>query len=255
MRLIMIRTHHFRTRRLRGIVSRLVLIFVLLIAVSVPAAALVGLHLLEAEPEYWCGIDRGDPVVQKKVELMEAKLDHELYQRRSETETWTLNLHQDQLREWTAVRMPRWLEEHGVQESFPEWLDQPMVRFQEEKLVVAGEVTIKGIRRIVSAEFMPVRGPDGNVKLRLVGTRGGRLPIPHDLFDKLVEQTASIEGAEEYVISKAEEELKEVPLPTLTLRDDRQVEILDIKLRPARATLICRTLAPPETQTRKPRTG
>ncbi|UCF33557.1 MAG: hypothetical protein JSV78_14615 [Phycisphaerales bacterium] len=251
----MIRTHHPRYHRLRGIVGRLVLILVLLVAVSVPTAALFGLHLLEADPEYWCEIDREDPVVAKKVELMEAKLDHELYQQRPETETWELGLHQDQLREWMAVRMPQWLQEHGVQESFPEWLEQPMAQFQEGKLVVAGEVTVKGVRRIVSAELMPVTGPDGNVELRLIGTRGGRLPIPQDLFDKLVEETGSVKAAEEYVVSKAREELKNVRLPTLTLRDGRRVEIVDIKLRPTLATLICRTLSTPGTQTRMTRTG
>jgi hypothetical protein len=251
----MTQMRHARPHWQWGFVGRLVFILVLLIAVSVPAAALVGLHLLEADPEYWCEIVREDPVVEKKVELMEAKLDHELYQRRPETETWELNLHQDQLREWMAVRMPQWLQEHGVQESFPEWLEQPMVQFQEEKLVVAGEVFIKGVRRIVSAELMPVTGRNGDVELRLVGTRGGRLPIPQDLLDKLVEQAGSVKAAEQYVVSKAKDELKKVPLPTLTLRDGRQVEILDIKLRPTRATFICRTLSAPETQTQMPRTG
>jgi hypothetical protein len=251
----MIRTHHPRNHRLRGIVGRLVLVLVLLIAVSVPAAALFGLHLLEADPEYWCEIDRENPVVEKKAELMEAKLDRELYQQRPETETWELNLHQDQLREWMAVRMPQWLQEHGVQESFPKWLAQPMVQFQEEKMVVAGEVSVKGVRRIVSAELMPVTGPDSNVELRLVGTRGGRLPIPQDLFDELVEETGSVEAAEQYVVSQAKEELKKVSLPTLTLRDGRQVEILDLKLRPTRATFICRTLSAPEPQTQMSRTG
>ncbi len=229
-----------------GLLGRWMVRGVVLMVLLVPAAGAIAWCLASADPVYWSQVDLTDPEVHQRVRLLEEKLAEALSQPRPSQEEWILELEQDELRDWMAIRMPEWLQEHGVQQSLPPWLDQPMVVFKDNTLVVAGRVTHEKFAGVVSMEFEPVPGPDGRVELQMAGASAGRLPLPQDLLDKLVKRTGSVEAAREYAVGQAREELKSVALPVIELSDGRKVQVTDIKLSSGRVQLVCRTLAAPE---------
>lgn len=207
------------------------------------ATGAAGWLLARAEPEYWREVDRNDPDVVRRAEAFEQELERVLGQVRSEETSWELRLEQEELREWVATRMPEWLKDNGVQQDLPRWLDQPMVVFEDDQLVVAGRVKFKGRSQIISVQLEPVTGPNGEVELRLAGAAAGRLPLPAGpLLDKLVAHYGSLDSAQAAAIRKITKDLQGMPLPVVDLSDGRKVEITNIRLRSGVAVLECRTV-------------
>lgn len=229
------------TRRgsLRRFARRLVMAIVLLCV----ATGAAGWLMARAEPEYWREVDRNDPAVVQRAEAFEQELERELGRIRPQETSWELTLEQEELREWVATRMPEWLKDKGVQQDLPPWLDQPMVVFEDDKLVVAGRVSFKGCSQIISVQLEPVTGPGGEVELRLAGAKAGRLPLPSGaLLDKLVAHYGSVDAAQAAAIRKVKKDLEHMPLPVVDLSDGRKVEITNIHLRSGVVVLECRTV-------------
>ncbi len=229
-----------------GRLGRWVVRVLVLVVVLVPTTAAVAWYLASAEPEYWSQVELTDPEVHRRAGLLEEKLEQALCFPRPPQMEWVLEFEQDELREWMAVRMPEWLQEHGVQQSLPSWLEQPMVVFKKDTLVVAGRVKHNKLSRVMSVEFKAVSGPDGKVELKVAGAAAGRLSLPQDLFDALVERTGSVDAAQEYAVGKAQEEIKSMALPVIELADGRKVQVTDIKLSSGRVLLVCRTIEAPK---------
>ncbi len=213
---------------------------VVLLSVATGAA---GWLLARAEPEYWREVDRHDPAVVQRAKTFEQELERELGQIRPEETSWELTLEQEELREWVATRMPEWLKDNGVKQNLPPWLEQPMVVFEDDELVVAGRVSYKGCSQIISVQLEPVTGPNGEVELRLAGAAAGRLPLPSGpLLDKLVAHYGSMDSVQAAAIRKVTKDLEHMPLPIVDLSDGRKVEITNIRLRSGVVVLECRTV-------------
>ncbi len=226
-------------RSVGSIVLRLLLVMVLL----APTGAVALWCSLVAAPTYWREVDFTDPGTYQRVEVFAEKLDRALLQERPADQVWEMELKQEELRDWVALRMPQWLEDHGVVQGLPPWLHQPMIAFKEGRIILAGLVRYKSISQIVSLTLQPQTGADGEPQFNLAGAAGGRLPLPTgDLFNKLIAKYGSIEAAEEAAFVEAQTVLNQVQLPCVDLGDGRKVRIVDIDLRSCSAVLKCRTI-------------
>jgi len=90
-------------------------------------------------------------------------------------EPFRFALSQEQVNRWLAVR-----EEFGPQarELFPTWLSDPVIIMRQDRLGLAGTVSHKGFRSVVSLWWRIAPGPE-RVRVQLTGVRAGGLPIPH----------------------------------------------------------------------------
>lgn len=88
-----------------------------------------------------------------------------------------IDLSQDQVNRWLAVR-----DEFGPQIGayFPDWLSDPMVIIQPDKIGVAGTVSADGMRSVVSLWFELELQHD-HVAVTLTDVRGGSLPVPRNV--------------------------------------------------------------------------
>jgi len=106
------------------------------------------------------------------------------------SEPFTLVMRDQQLNNWLAVRgqiLPeaaKWL---------PEYLDRPMIRFEDDMLTVAGTVSRRGVQSVVSLGWKLEIGPD-MIIARLDRTRSGSLPLPGDLIRKGLARVAGDAG-------------------------------------------------------------
>jgi hypothetical protein len=89
-------------------------------------------------------------------------------------EPFYMNLSQDQVNRWLAVR-----DEFGpeVRRYFPDWLSDPMVIVKRDRIGLAGTVSAEGFRSVVSLWFeVAIHGEQVHVKLTDVF--GGTLRVP-----------------------------------------------------------------------------
>jgi hypothetical protein len=107
------------------------------------------------------------------------------------SEPFTLTISDEQLNDWLAVRgqiLPeaaKWL---------PEYLDQPMIRFEHDMLTVAGTVNRGDLRSVVSLGWKLEVAPD-TILVRLARTRTGSLPLPGNLVRKGLARAAGETGS------------------------------------------------------------
>ena len=105
---------------------------------------------------------------------------NEISEKLMSSEPFTLVLKDRQLNNWLAIRgqiLPetaRWL---------PEYLEDPMVRFDNDMLTVAGTATRGSVRSVVSLGWQLEVGPE-TIVARLRETRSGSLPLSHGLISK-----------------------------------------------------------------------
>lgn len=103
------------------------------------------------------------------------------------SEPFTLVLKDQQLNDWLAIRgqiLPeaaRWL---------PDYLADPMIRFEDDLLTVAGTATRGQVKSVVSLGWKLDVGPR-TILAKLQRTRSGSLPLPEGLISKALAQVAA----------------------------------------------------------------
>lgn len=226
-----------------GTILKLFFIAILLL----PVGAVAVWMGLSSAPSYWRIVDFSDPQTPKRVATFEQKIDKAFEQDHPADEVWELDLQQEEMRDWVAVRMPTWLAERGVVQSLPPWLSQPMIVFEEGKLILAGQVRYGDISQIVSLELKPSTGAGGELEFRMDGIRGGRIPLPRgELLNKLVSKYGSVEAAEYAALSEAQSALSKIKLPAIDVGNGRKVKIVGIDLKSGSVILKCVTIHAPK---------
>lgn len=94
---------------------------------------------------------------------------------------------QDQLNRWIATRRQIW---PGFQRYLPEKLQQPMVVFQDGRLVVSGLVPAAGFQSVLSLIFSLRAEPD-HLTIRLEGCRIGAMPVPRHALGRFLDRLES----------------------------------------------------------------
>jgi hypothetical protein len=102
------------------------------------------------------------------------------------SEPFTLVLRDEQVNNWMAVRGHMLPEaEHWL----PESIEDPMIRFDDDMLTVAGTATHGSLRSVVSLTWEFDIRPD-TIVARLYRTRSGSLPLPDALIGKVLDSVS-----------------------------------------------------------------
>jgi len=81
---------------------------------------------------------------------------------------------QDQLNRWLGARMAIW---PGVSRWVPQWLDEPMIGFRDDRIVIAGLVERATVRTIASLHLTLTADDDG-LRVTVHRAQAGSLPMP-----------------------------------------------------------------------------
>jgi hypothetical protein len=107
------------------------------------------------------------------------------------SEPFTLVLNDEQVNNWMAVRG------HMLPEAerwFPDYIEDPVVRFGDDTLTVAGTATRGSLRSVVSLTWRFDIRP-GTIVARLHRTRSGSLPLPAALIGRALDGVSGDSGS------------------------------------------------------------
>ncbi len=211
----------------------------------------VGYALWSASPAHWRVVDADDEEVKKAAGRFERSTVSRLTHVRPPEKAWRLVLEQRPLNRWLATRLPQWLRNQGIEiaEELENAVEQRMVAFRRDHVVVAAKLTTPDLSQILSLRYTPTVTDDGLVRLTLDGMYAGRLPLPRAAVEGLLENYAQGGSGSRPTAKEILRALEKVDLE-LPLRDGRKVRVTGIELRKGKAILTCRTA--PATQTGPP---
>ena len=104
---------------------------------------------------------------------------------------FVLFLNDEQVNNWVAVRG------HMLPEAerwFPDFIENPMIRFEDDTVTLAGTATRGSVRSVVSLTWRFDIGPD-TIVARLHRTRSGSLPLPDVLIGKALDSVSGDSGS------------------------------------------------------------
>ncbi len=109
-------------------------------------------------------------------------------------EPFDYEITQDQLNRWLSARMAIW---PGVARWVPSWLDDPMVAFGEDRIVLSGLASWSSVRSIVSLH-VTLSATDDGLRVTLHRGQTGSLPVPlGPLRERIEEALAASQSARE----------------------------------------------------------
>ena len=199
---------------------------------AVAAAALMtggtGLWLWRSAPAYWSPADRRDPKVQRGAVKFENVLLSTVHEKNRGD--WSVTLHEKQMNQWLAVRLPQWLanQNHPLADRK---MPRMMVACFEDRLELAFDARDHGFNQIFRLVYRPHNEPDRSSRLKLSGVYGGRLPLPRDRVLKWLSERGHEQTARR---------LEDLEL-IATLNDGRTVRVVNLDLMAGRAELQCVT--------------
>ena len=97
------------------------------------------------------------------------------------------SLDAQRINQWIAARERIYPE---AQRWVPTWVRDPVVAFEDGKLILAGLVEFEGWKAVASAHVV-VEVAEESIRIRLAGVRGGSLPIPLSSGDEAMVELAS----------------------------------------------------------------
>jgi hypothetical protein len=178
----------------------------LLVAIAILLAgaivfALVGLHLLRGAPEWYRPRMATTEEMQAAAERAEHKFihtlntmaeaharedrarhEHDSASASSPGEPVEISFTDDEINAFFL----KWADSHGLEERFGDSLSDPMVVLRENRLILAGMV--EEMATVVSLHFAPGLDEEGQLRLRLLQVRGGRLPLPPAVWHRSVQK-------------------------------------------------------------------
>jgi hypothetical protein len=192
--------------------------------------------LWNAVPGYWRVIGQTDERMQTRAERFEYDTIQTVQQIRP-GEPWQKVIDQQRINEWLATRLDDWAVNQDAE--IPDWLKDPMVAIEPDRLIIAARIDAPDLKKVISFEYVPVR-PEGSevMELKLDVVRGGKLPLG---FDTVMDRArARIDAQRLEDFDELRRRLRGQKL-SLTLEDNRKVEVLDIELSDGSMMLTCRT--------------
>lgn len=203
-----------------------------LFLVSLP---LVAWLLLRTPPSYWKPPDPASPQVVRSAQEVEGFVTSQTTAVRPQSDTWAIELKEEQVNAWLAARLPQWLENQQVDAPIKEMFPRVMVRFAPGGVELAAQVLSEGRPQVVSVAFEPLTPGEGKpVKIKLAAVYVGRLRLPAEQVLNLV---ASSLGEKGDALGPIREGI-ELRLP---LADNREVHVVGVEMHKGRLVLVCVT--------------
>jgi len=88
----------------------------------------------------------------------------------------TVELTEQEVNAWLRVRLPRWMDHQGMQ--MPSQMSDPLVATEPGRVLLSARLNRNGREQTVTAEWTLRLEDDGQLWVRLIGLRAGRLPLP-----------------------------------------------------------------------------
>ena len=231
--------HQVRSGRFRW--KWVLLGVIVAIPLCIGGALLIGSLLWHSTPSYWQPTVTNEQTEERAQQFFMVTLS-ELTQPRDPDTEWELKLDQEELNDWLASDMPGMLAEGFGRYDIPDWAHDPMVVFQDDRIVIAARVEYEGVEQVVSAAYEPYVDKQGHVWLHLDAVYGGRLPLPAgNTADRLIDQFGAQDDRDR--IQSKLNEMREIELPPFDLKDGRSVRITHMKIERGEAVVRCRTIA------------
>lgn len=101
----------------------------------------------------------------------------------------TISLTLDEANAWIAARLDDWLENRY--QRLPQGVKDPMLAIEDGQPVLAFKYETDQLQTVVSFVFDLTIGGDGRATLKLLKMRAGKLPVPANLVNKGLTQTAA----------------------------------------------------------------
>ncbi|MEA2708814.1 MAG: hypothetical protein QOF78_1415 [Phycisphaerales bacterium] len=80
----------------------------------------------------------------------------------------------------------KWSTLHGWRDKYAEYLEDPRIVLQDDRLILAGR--LRELGAVASFQFRPQLDAQGKLRLDVVRVTGGRLPLPEGMWVKWREQ-------------------------------------------------------------------
>ncbi len=85
----------------------------------------------------------------------------------------------------------KWSELNNWKATYSKYINDPMVIFQRDRIILAGRVQNNQLNSVVSVQLQPEILPDGTMQLKLVRALAGRLPVPTAMFQKYLDRAVN----------------------------------------------------------------
>lgn len=239
------------------------LIVILLVIVGLAGATWYLYREATSVPEWWVAIDADDPEVVQLADHLENRLSRELTRPRSlpydegspadpdqpstpasdeNPDERQISLTQRELNAWVAAKAPQWLANQEI--KIPEQVKDYRIGLREGLVIISFAVEIQNADRFLSFSFKPITSPEGIVQARLDRIGFGRVSLPADGMNDLIQQLSSGDPAQERHLEQLQTQLEKLQATDLKLPIDeaRQVELIQADLKEGEATLTIRTV-------------
>jgi hypothetical protein len=202
-------------------------------------------RLTRMAPSWYAPPDPTSQAVLDLADRAEYRLIEEAQKIRPPDE-WTLRVEDSQVNAWLSARLPQWVR-HDADFTWPESIGTPQIQTDGNGIRVALPLQENDASFVVTARLSP-RLDDGRLFLQLDRLWLGRIGLPGEPLTRLAEFLEE-HGGEEISALQIGDLLDvlagRTPIdPIMSLADDRQVELMQIRLGPGRVDLTCRTLPP-----------
>jgi len=165
--------------RKRGIGTIVKVGLLVVLTLGVMLAVVVGWAVWQVRgtPDYWRTIDASDPQIEAAAADFEQQFHAALTQAGDSDEPWQLEVETVDVNQWLATRLPQW-ESNDARVEIPDWIEQPMVVTRPNEIILAAQLNIANVQKVVSFGYRPAHEPDGVVALELRRMRVGNLWLP-----------------------------------------------------------------------------
>lgn len=85
----------------------------------------------------------------------------------------------------------KWSELNNWKTTYSRYINDPLVVFQRDRIILAGRVQNSELSSVVSVQLQPEILPDGTMQLKLVRALAGRLPVPTAMFQKYLDRAVN----------------------------------------------------------------
>ena len=230
-----------------------VVIVLMLVLVVMPAGVLW--YGLSARPDYWQPIDRARPEVRAAAERFEQAMREQVRPAAapptqtavqtpapatpvlSEPSEWTVEVTQEQLNTWLAVRVTEWGANRGVHPRVLELMSRSMISIDLDAIEVALPFTRASISGVILLRYRPVVGEDKRVRLVAQDAHAGIAPVPIAMaLDSIL---AHVPRGQEGEVESLRRRARSLDL-LIPLRDGRTISVVDMALLPGKTVLTLR---------------
>ncbi|MSR29063.1 MAG: hypothetical protein EXS03_05745 [Phycisphaerales bacterium] len=217
-----------RTKARRGTIARAALKGMLVVIGAVLAFVAVCFGLTKCSPPWWRAEEAfsADADADRRARELEQNFAAAVYRIRPDNEPWALRIHDTDINDWMAARLPSWTE-HDPTLAWPIEGARAQVRFEESMIIVGISVD----SRVWSGAFGMVVEPNG-IRIDPGAGAVGRMPIPAGAA--MVAKLLHGEGASTLRLPRS-----------FALSDGRTIEVRRIDLTPGAIEIECATSGTP----------